>query len=35
MWMYGDVFGMDLTHEKDPCRHVKKRMMEMEKPWIA
>jgi len=34
MLMYGNVYGMDLIHEKDPCRRVKKRMMEME-PEIA
>ena len=33
--LYGDVYGMDLIHEKDLCRRVKKRTMEMEKPGIA
>ena len=35
MWMYGDVYGMDPIHEKDPCRRVKKKRMEMAKPGIS
>jgi len=35
MMLYGDVYGMDLIHEKDLCRRVKKRMMETEKTEIA